>query len=218
VPRTKPRIEHRLTEAQVAITNVLASPDLQDALAAYGYTAERIAQGETLCGAAKAQYQHKVAAYGGLRSAGDALSIAERQAQGVYTRHIKIARVALESDRGALQALHLLGRRKPSLAGWLVQAQHFYAVALANPTIMRKLADFSLAPRMLEEGARQVETVAARHAARRQQRAIAQDATRSRNEALTELDDWMHDFKTIARVALKERPRLLEQLGVAARA
>jgi hypothetical protein len=217
VPRTRLKIENRLTEAQVAIANVLASPDLQDALAMYGYTAERIAEGETLCGAAKERYQHKITAYGGLRSAFDALGAAERQAQEIYTRHIKIARVALEDDRGALQALHLAGRRKLSRAGWLVQARHFYAAALADQAIVRKLAEFSITPRMLEEGARQVETVADRHAAQRQQRGVAQDATRARNAALAELDNWMSDFKTIARVALKDRPQLLEQIGVTAR-
>jgi hypothetical protein len=128
-------IEQRLTEAHVAITNVRASADLQVALAAYGYTPERIQQGELLRDTAKAQYQQKITAYGGLRAATDALTSAERQAQAIYMRQIKIARVALEDERGALQALHLSGRRKPTLAGWIAQAQQFYAAALADSTI-----------------------------------------------------------------------------------
>ena len=35
-----------------------------------------------------------------------------------------------------------------------------------------------------------------------------------RNAAITELDTWMRDLKVIARVALKDRPQLLEQIGM----
>jgi len=215
MPKGNPTIEQRLTEAHIAITNVRASADLQAALAAYGYTPERIQQGELLRDTAKAHYQQKIAAYGGLRTAADALTSAERQAQTTYMRQIKIARLALYDDRGALQALHLIGRRKPTLAGWLAQAQQFYAVALADHAIQDKLAAFSLSRSMLQDGAQQIEAVAARHATRRQQRGTAQNATSQRDAALTELETWMRDLKTIARVALKDRPQLLEQIGVA---
>jgi hypothetical protein len=35
-----------------------------------------------------------------------------------------------------------------------------------------------------------------------------------RDAALNELDTWMRDLRIIARVALKDRPQLLEQIGV----
>jgi hypothetical protein len=209
-------IEQRLSVANLAITNVRASADIQAALATYGYTSERIHQGEQLRDIAKARYQHKITAYGGLRAAADALTSAERQAHATYIRHIKIARVALEGNRGALLALHLVGRRKYTLAGWLMQAQQFYAAALADATIQRKLAEFGLTGIMLKDGMRQIEAVAACYAASRQQRGTAQNATSTRNAALTDLEVWMRDLKTIARVALKDRPQLLEQIGVTA--
>jgi hypothetical protein len=214
MPKGTPTIEQRLSEAQIAITNMRASAELQAALAAYGYTSERIHQGELLRDRANAQYRQKITAYGSLRSAADALTSAERQAQATYMRHVKIARVALEGDRGALQALHLIGPRKRTLAGWLAQAQQFYATALADVSIQRRLASFSLSGGMLEDGAHQIEAVAARHAGRSQQRGNAQNATSVRNAALSDLDTWMRDLKIIARVALKDRPQLLEQIGM----
>jgi hypothetical protein len=35
-----------------------------------------------------------------------------------------------------------------------------------------------------------------------------------RDAALNELDTWMRDQRIIVRVALKDRPQLLEQIGV----
>jgi hypothetical protein len=214
MPKGTPTIEQRLSEAYVAITNVRANTELQAALAAYGYTPERILQGERLRDSAKTHYQQKITAYGGLRAAADALNGAEQQAQALYMRHVKIARVALADDRGALQTLHLIGRRKPTLAGWIAQAQQFYAVALTDVNIQRKLAAFSITGGMLEDGAHQIEAVAARQATRRQQRGSAQHATSLRDAALNELDTWMRELKIIARMALKDRPQLLEQIGV----
>jgi hypothetical protein len=140
--------------------------------------------------------------------------ISRRRWRHTVTLPSASSRVALEDDRGALQALHLIGRRKPTLAGWIAQAQQFYAVALADGEIQGNLAAFSLSRSMLQDGAQQIEAVAARHATRRQQRGAAQNATSQRNAALTELDTWMRDLKVIARVALKDRPQLLEQIGM----
>jgi hypothetical protein len=45
-------------------------------------------------------------------------------------------------------------------------------------------------------------------------RSMLLNATSVRDAALIELDTWMRDLKVIARVALKDRLQLLEQIGV----
>ena len=121
--------------------------------------------------------------------------------------------MALEHDRGALQALHLIGRRKQTLAGWIAQAQQFYAATLANGAVLYKLLLASPAAcwRMAHSRWR-LSSHATPPAG--QQRGTAQNATCVRDAAMTELDSWMRDLKKIARVALKDRPQLLEQIGV----
>jgi hypothetical protein len=217
VVKVNPSIEKRLIAAQIAITNLRTSPELQIALATYGYTAERISQGEMLHNTAKMHYQQKITAYGGLRTSADALNTAEQQAQEQYIRHIKLARLVLENDHGALQALHLIGKRKLNLASWLVQAQQFYTAALQDGMIMAKLAAFGLNVDELQIGAQRIEDVTAQYAARYHHKGLAQQTTRVRNQALSELDTWMRDLKVVARIALRDCPQLLEQLGMLVR-
>ena len=45
---------------------------------------------------------------------------------------------------------------------------------------------------------------------RRKEDGDAQDATNRRNEAM---DQWVRDLRDVARIALRDRPQLLERLG-----
>lgn len=211
-------IERQLMTARMLIANARASSDIRDALAAHGFTVARLDEGEALSNDLNTLCQRKTNHYGGLRGANDALSAADKQAQDLYRTHAKIARVAFQSDRGTLQALHLLGPRKATLAGWLGQARDFYATALGNPTIARRLAAFTITSEQLEAGMQLMDMVRERHAASCQQRGLAQESTRERDLAAKELKSWINDFKLIARVALKSRPQLLEQFGISVRA
>ena len=210
-------IERQLMTARVLIANVRASSDIRDALAAHGFSAARLDEGEALSNNLNTLCQRKTNHYGGLRGANDALSMADRQAQDTYRLHAKIARMAFQSERGTLETLHLLGPRKATLAGWLGQARDFYATALATPAIAERLAAFTITREQLEAGMELIGVVRERHAATCQQRGLAQESTRDRNMASKDLQSWINDFRLIARVALKNRPQLLEQFGIAVR-
>jgi hypothetical protein len=216
MPNIRTSIEAKLAQAQLAINNTIADPDLSAALAVYGYTAERMRQGAALRDTARGLYQRQKGEYGNLLSAGDALEVARRQAKDTYMRHVKVARVALKADRGALQALNLAAQRRRFLSGWLAQAQQFYANALVERTILDRLAPFGITPVLLAKGQSQIDAVAASDAARQQRQGAAQHSTKARDAAIATMDAWMSDFVKIARVALQDRPQLLEKIGVAA--
>ncbi|MBI9038875.1 MAG: hypothetical protein JEY97_12135, partial [Bacteroidales bacterium] len=40
-----------------------------------------------------------------------------------------------------------------------------------------------------------------------------QQATEAKDDAFETLDEWMYDFKLVARIALADKPQLLEVLG-----
>jgi hypothetical protein len=115
-------------------------------------------------------------------------------------RQVKVARVALKDNRGALQKLGLVGVRKRAHAGWLAQAQQFYANALAEPEILARLSAFGITEAQLASSQRQISLAATSHATRQQRKGAAQDATHQRDIAMAALDAWMGDFLKVARV------------------
>ena len=126
-------------------------------------------------------------------------------------------RVAFKKEPGVATKLALNGRRKESFSGWLEQANLFYDNALANPDILNGLAKFGITEEKLQAGKTQVEELAALNAAQEKEKGEAQQATKTRDEALDALDDWLEDFLAIAEVALADKPQFLEALGVRVR-
>jgi hypothetical protein len=133
-------IDARLVAAQVAIESALGDPGLQAIMAAYGYDAARMREGQALCEQVLARYQQQRAALGDRYAATDARASAHAQAQAIYIRHVAVTRVALRGDRGAAQKLDLANSRKRTQAGWLMQAQQFYTNTLGDSAIAQKLA------------------------------------------------------------------------------
>jgi hypothetical protein len=215
--RHKSTINERLANAQSALTNARNDPQLAALLAAYGYDAQRLEQGQALRSAALALHDQQKDLYDGLRSARSKLSTFERAVYKRYMHHLKIARTAFEQDPDTRARLELGGRRAEARAGWLAQARKFYRVALATPEIAQRLITFGAIQAELEQAREQIDQVAARQAERSDGKGSAKGATRARTDALAALDEWMRDFIQVARVALKAHPELLDKLGVAAR-
>ncbi|NIR48544.1 hypothetical protein GWO43_08945 [candidate division KSB1 bacterium] len=207
-------IDARLVAAQVAIDNALSNPDVQSYLSVYGYDADKIGAGKALYDNAQQLHQQQVKEYGDQFAASDALKSTWEQAKAEYMRFVKIARVALKSERAAFQKLALNGDRKQSLSGWLSQAKQFYINALADADILTKLGQFGITQEKLQAGTKLVEDTEAANVAQEKEKGEAQQATLERDQALDQLDEWMSDFTAIARIALEEKPQLLENLGI----
>jgi hypothetical protein len=128
--------------------------------------------------------------------------------------HVKIARVALNGDRGAAEGLQIAGRRKESLSGWLKQAKVFYDNALGTPEVMKALANYGLTQKKLKEAQTMVNEVEPKLSAQLKEKGEAQTVTQLRDEAFDALQDWMGDFIAISRIALEEQSQYMEMLGI----
>ena len=128
--------------------------------------------------------------------------------------HLKIARVVLSKQPDVASAMQLNGRRRKTYNGWVQQAKMFYDHALANTEVGAELAAFGIDEAKLSAGQAAVQEVQALLKAQSKEKGEAQMATKARDEALETLMDWLDDFITIARIALKDNPQSLEILGI----
>jgi small-conductance mechanosensitive channel len=210
----KRTINGKLSAAQILLTGLFADKQIQDVMAQYGYTAERLQEGQMLLERTLAAQNNQQIEYSEQYESTRELNRLWEEANQTYIQLSTLARVALKDDPMLLSQLDLLGRRKSALADWLRQVDQFYRNALASDTVFARLARFNVSRERLELGRSQYEQVFEASARQSKERSEAVDATRRRDQLLDELADWLGDFSDIARVALADQPQKLQALGL----
>jgi hypothetical protein len=206
-------IAQRLLNAERAINNTLANPDILAAVTSFGYDQVRMEAARTLHGEALALTDQQQREYGEQYEATQTVQAAWDEAATAYSAALKIARIVFRGNESARNALVLSGNRKQSLSGWLDQARRFYNNMLQNPDFVTAMTPYSYDQTRLAAEAALVQAVAAASDAQDRERGEAQEATQLRDARLDELDQWLADYKAVAEIALSDSPQQLEQLG-----
>lgn len=207
-------IDERLLRAGVAINNALNDAGIQNALAVFGYDANRINEGKTLLEAADNLVKQHKKEYGEQYEATGAFKAALNTADRAYMKSLKVARIAFTEKPDAQTALMLYGIRKRTLSGWIQQAESFYKNLLADADFMAQMAVYGYTQEKLEAELSLVQAVSDANLAQEKEKGEAQQATYDRDAKMDELDKWMSDFVAIARIALDENPQWLEKMGI----
>jgi hypothetical protein len=205
-----------LQGAKTLIENAAGLPEIAQALALYGYDSGRFEEGRRLWAEADALAKRQSLDSGGRFEATQEFDKAWAQANGAYMKALKVARVAFGEEPKAIAALKLYGPRKQSLAGWLEQAETFYSNLAADSALSGRLLRYGYASAKLGAEAASIEAVRQRTQAKVQGSGTAQASTAARDKKLRELDAWVSELRTIARVAFYESPQELEKLGLMA--
>jgi len=66
---------------------------------------------------------------------------------------------------------------------------------------------------LVAEAQTQIKLVEDKRAIYLREKGESEDATQKKDKAFAEIDRWMSDFYAVARIALEDRPQLLEALG-----
>lgn len=211
--RAKRSIADRLNAAQVAIQNTLADAEIQAAVAAYGYSLEKVKAGKSVYDQAVAVVNAQISAVGAQQEATASVETAKKAAYVAYQSLAKVARAVFVQDKAKLSRLGLTGAMPKATAGFLTAAYALFDNAM-TPELQSLLANYGYDEARLQ-GERAL--IAAYDAANRQQeqaKGTAQQATRDQDAALKALDLWYNQYIKIARVALRDKKELLEKLGI----
>lgn len=197
-----------LQKAYVALNNAQRDPELQAALARYGYDAARLQEGLTRHATVEQLTQQRKQATHAARETAALYQSSKEQLVDLFQMHREIARIAFRREAQYTDHLKLTGRRETNLADLLVQAETFYKQV---PVAM--MERYRVPRKELNEVAKVVTKVRELQAMQRHTQSQVQSLTQTRLRALEDLHTWMRRFMTIARVALEEQPQQLEALS-----
>ncbi len=203
-----------LQDARVLIGNSQTLPGISTALAEFGYTADRLAEGQALLQAAEDLVLKQKKEYGEQYEATAAAQTAWEAADSAYSKTLKIARLAFADDVQAITALKLSGARKASLAGWLDQATFFYGNLASQPRLVATLGRFGYTAAKLAAEKALVDTLQTKVQAQAKESGEAQKATEERDAAIKKLDAWVGELRIVLKVALADDLQTLEAVGI----
>jgi hypothetical protein len=178
---------------------------------------EKIDEGSALLLTAQQLNLKQGKEYGEQNSATNVLNVSRKNFGKVtYIPHLKLARKLFVKDPGIRAALCLDGERKHAFSTWELDVRQFYTHALSNPDVLNGFAAINVTVPVLQDGLSQLDGLTQLYAVQKKETAEAQQATDERDQAFDNIVAWMGIYYTVAKIALDNKPQLLEKLGIKA--
>ena len=206
-----------LNAAQLAINNSLGDAEIQDLVAAYGYSATRLNEGKQLHDTAVLVCNAQAAAAGAQREATARVKAAEKDARDAYQALAQVARATLRLDKAQLATLGIVGSMPKPTAGFLAAGYLLFDNALAVTAMRDLLAGYGYDQARLQSERAKIVAFDQANQAQEAAKGAAQQATRDQEAVLATLGGWLAQYKRIVRVALRGKKELLEKLGLPVR-
>lgn len=200
--------------SRVALQGPKDKPEIAAYLSALGYTTEKIAEGDTLLENAENSYETNFREDNETRDSYKAFSDLKNLLNELYTQDRKIARVIFRKEPTTLQNLGL--DKKPSrvYVQWMKGLEKFYDVTLTSAEVQSELAKLNLTVEKLTANKLKLAELKAARTFYLQEEGESQQATKVKDAAIAALSDWMIDYKAVAKIALEDKPQLLESMGI----
>ena len=203
-------ISKEVEQAGLILRNV-KQPRVKAAMAAYGYTPARYEEGQSLLNQLLMLEQVKKDEYRAKEQIARNLLDNEREMHQRFLEHRTLAKWIFRQDVDNYRRLELFRPIAGQQATKISQIQQFYREVLKSPSLFTR---HGLPKAELEQAQSMIEAIVEARRERQQKAGEAQHATQQRDEARRALRTWVSDFRTVARVALREEPQLLEVLGM----
>ena len=205
----------QLSLTETALTALLNEPDVAGAMVARKYDAKKVAQGRALMEAAAATLDVQTGRVGDRSLATGAQAGRMRDAQALYRALAGTAKAIFRDDAEALRALGLTGEHRKTHEARLERMRGF-TVEARKPERLARFTEETTDVDETDFDALDAAIAAAGKEVSAQDGSVARakGSTDARAAAFSALEKWMLKMHGHARVVLRERPDLLEMLGI----
>ncbi|MFK8270377.1 hypothetical protein [Capnocytophaga stomatis] len=205
--------EQMLQNFGAMFENLSKEGDLKTELAEYGYDDTKIAEGKALYDEARKTFDANIKETREETSASLAFQEKYQNVQKKYSTHRKKARIVFEDNEEALRQLKLKGSAARAIAAAMEEMRAFYQLLDTTPNLLTPLKQLKITEEDIKNQLQEFPEVEKAYATYLQEKGESQQATRDKNKAFEALDKWVSKFYKVAKIALEDRPQLLEALG-----
>ncbi|BDD10094.1 hypothetical protein FUAX_25260 [Fulvitalea axinellae] len=202
-----------LEHYRIALENVLLQPEIASEMAELGYGPETIAAGKTLLDNTRQAYGHNQTEDNETSAAYEDFLQKKEGLAKTYRTHRKKAKVVFRKTPLTADRLGITAPIPKSHSKCMENYRKFYIEASADTATQTKLATIKVTADDIAAGITAINEIETARATYLREKGESQQATKAKDQAFSELDDWMTDFFAVARIALEEKPQLLEALS-----
>lgn len=202
-----------LEQYRVSFENVEKQTEIATIMAEFGYDETLLTEGKELFTKTQNAYNENITENDERSTAYSNFMSLKTNLSKVYGLHRKKGKVVFRKDDTLLKYLGLKGSIPTSYINWLENVKKFYSVVIGNTAYETKLARLKVTPTELKETVAKITELETARAEYLKEKGESQDATKLKDTAFGELDDWMREFYAVAKIALEDNPQLLESLG-----
>lgn len=206
-----------LEDYRNAFENSRNQPDIKELVAQFGYTDEKLDEGWTI-------YQNTMTMWNRNKQEDRETADAYRQFQELYAEqeaHYNLDRKKLRAafiwEPAKLKQLGVTGEMPRAYLEVIDHMKVCYSCLNADAGIQAKVAHMNITPEYLAASLERIGAIETARSLYLREESESQAATEEKDQALVQLDRWMREYLAVARIALEDKPQLLEALGILVR-
>ncbi|MGQ1945141.1 hypothetical protein ACQ1PV_09510 [Ornithobacterium rhinotracheale] len=202
-----------LQDYGILFENLNTQTELKSTLAEYGYDDAEVKKGKILYDKAKEFYQKNIKEGQEETDAYAQFSADFEKLLNLYKTDRKKAKIIYKDQPETLKNLRLKGQNSRPLASLLDEISVFYRSLKDNNDLLAPLKRLKITEESVNNQITQLDKTHKAYATYTQEKGENQNATKQKNEAFAELEKWVKEFYSIAKIALEDRPQLLESIA-----
>lgn len=205
--------ENILEAARLAISYIENEAPIRQKMETFGFTPQFFQAGKGLLGDAMSARQQKDRCYNIQWELRHQISEQLEAVQDQFDEHRRVARIAFRKQPAVLNTLRI-ERIEPK--GWprVRQASYFYQQVQRQKL---SLEGYTISAKVLQRATAETHGLLSLRQERIRRKALAESSTEAKNRAFEALRQWVIECRSIARLALKDTPQLMEGFGVMVR-
>lgn len=205
--------EQILQDFGALFLNLTKETELAIEMASYGYDKEKVAEGKALYDKANELYLKNKKENADETTASLEYRKKLDELLEIYTNHRKRAKVVFRDQADTLKLLALSGSASRNRAGLLKEIEILYVNLNDNETLLNEVKIMKISAEDIKSQIQRLNDVQTAHANYLQEKGESQQATKDKNEAFAKLEKWVRNLYAVAKIALEDKPQLLEGIG-----
>lgn len=212
--------QNKLTEyeylewSRILINNATSQTEVSKALALVGYTPEVIALGQGIYENSFKVFENNKTEDDETREARKQYNTKMTELEDFYKPLRTKSKVVFRKDSETQQKLMINGSFPNSYPTLIERTEKFFTTLISDTELLTKLSRLAVTEENITQGLGLIAELKLLRSKYQIERGESQEATKAKDKALKELEEWIIDFKEVAALALEDKPQLQESLGI----